>query len=158
MHSRRHTESGIDGKDKVNEGCRGNILRGMRIERMSLNKDNILRNLHLTSNWISSAIPLILSIVPKEDTLNGLYRQLRMLTIRKKHITHILKKMKAGVIRHLATKALKRNASLKSGRVSQVSSGREPQPRSEGNGNNKHESASGLKKMAMLVLSNIVLR
>jgi hypothetical protein len=58
---------------------------------------------------------------------NGLCGQLSALTRCKKHIAHTVKKMKAGVIRHLATKTLKRNTTLKGRRrlnVNQISDSR----------------------------------
>ena len=69
-------ESGMDRKDKrINQRCRGHIIRRTRIDRTNLSKDNIPRNLILTSNLILATIALMLSNVPKEDTLTKLRTQ-----------------------------------------------------------------------------------
>lgn len=117
-------ESGMDRKDKrINQRCRGNIRRRPRIERTSLIKENIPRNPHPMSHWIPTMIALMLNAVPKEDTLSGLCSQLSTLTIQRSNTT-----MKVGVNMHLATKALKRNATLKSRRrlnISQIGGSRD---------------------------------
>jgi hypothetical protein len=67
----------------------------------------------------------------------------------KKHIAHIAKKMKAGVIGHLTTKTLKRNTTLKGRRrlnVNQISGSRNsinPKVRQDRGGN--HKSTSSIK-------------
>jgi hypothetical protein len=81
--------------------------------------------------------------------------------MRKKHIEHTIKKSKATVIRHLATKMLKRNTTLK-GRVrlnvKQISCGRNIfAPKVRWDGGSNHKSMSCLKNMTMLTLSNPIL-
>jgi hypothetical protein len=69
--------------------------------------------------------------------------------------------MKAGVIRRLATKTLKRNTTLKDRRrlnVNQISSNKNnPNPKVRWNRGGNHKSTSSLKKMTMLALSNPIL-
>jgi hypothetical protein len=79
----------------------------------------------------------------------------------KKHIAHTTKKTKAGVIGRLATKALKRNTTLKGPRmlnVNQISGSKKRlSPKVRWNRGGNHKSTSSLKQMTMLVLSNPIL-
>jgi hypothetical protein len=84
-----------------------------------------------------------------------------VLTRCKKHIAHTTKKMKAGVIRRLATKTLKRNTTLKGQRrmnVNQISDSRNNLSlKVRWNRVGNHKSMNSLKQMTILVLNNPIL-
>jgi hypothetical protein len=84
-----------------------------------------------------------------------------VLTRCKKHIAHIAKKTKAGVIGRLATKTLKKNTTLKGRRrlnVNQISGSRNNlSPKVRWNRGGNHKIMSSLKQMTMLTLSNPIL-
>lgn len=86
--------------------------RSMRVKRIRLIKNHIPRHSHSSSNRIPTMISLVLDIIPKKNTrkntVNRLINQLIVLRRCKKHIAHATKKMKARVVRHLATKMLKK--------------------------------------------------